>query len=51
MDAMDDDLKQAAEADEQPGGLELDPEIWDWARTAGVSREELLRALELSPPR
>lgn len=48
---MEDDLKQAAEADEQHAGLELDPEIWDWARTAGVSREELLRALELLPPR
>ncbi len=49
---MDDDLKQAVRADEQERtGLAEDPEIWDWARTAGVSREELLRALELSPPR
>lgn len=48
---MEDNLKQAAQADEQPAALEQEPDIWDWARTAGVSREELLRALELLPPR
>lgn len=27
---------------------DTDPELWDWARTAGVSREELLAAVEQS---
>jgi hypothetical protein len=48
---MADELKQANEQDEQPTGLDQDPELWDWARAAGVSREDLLRAIEHSPPR
>lgn len=47
---MEDDLKPAEEAGEQPAGLEQETDLWDWARTAGVSREELLRALKLPPP-
>jgi DNA-binding phage protein len=48
---MEDDLKQAGELTDEPIAMEQDPEMWDWARTAGVSREDLLRALELSRPR
>lgn len=48
---MEDDLKPATELDEGLIGLEQEPEMWDWARAAGVSREDLLRALELSRPR
>jgi hypothetical protein len=41
------DAKQAAAAD-----LERELETWDWARTAGVSAEELRQALkaELATP-
>lgn len=40
------DPKDKSPLDEQTPGLDLDPELWDWARTAGVSREELLAAVE-----
>ena len=43
---MADELKEAEERDEKARTPEQDPEIWDWARAAGVSREELLKALE-----
>ncbi len=36
------------ELDEQPGPVDQDPDLWDWARTAGVSREELRAAVEQS---
>lgn len=36
------------ERDEQPGLADQDPDLWDWARTAGVSREELRAAVEQS---
>lgn len=44
---MADDPKQA----ENPEGLELPRsdescEMWDWARTAGVSSDELKKAIE-----
>ena len=47
---MAEDRNEANESDEQPPVrlAEQDPELWDWARAAGVSREDLLRALELS---
>lgn len=49
---MADDTKQASETTtEAAAGQAQDTELWDWVRTAGVSREDLLRALELSPPR
>ena len=48
---MADDLKEAAEPGEQPGRAEQEPEVWDWARAAGVSREDLLKALEASRAR
>jgi hypothetical protein len=48
---MADDLKEAAPTEQKDSTLDLDPELWDWARAAGVSREELLRALEASRPR
>ena len=38
----------------RPAEAQLSPEesceMWDWARTAGVSREELLRAIEQESP-
>ena len=42
------DPKESRELDEQPTGADPDPDLWDWARTAGVSREELLAAVEQS---
>lgn len=38
------------ELDELTSGLDQDPELWDWARTAGVSREELLAAVRETRP-
>jgi len=43
---MADDAKEAQEPDEQPGVSDQEQETWEWARAAGVSREELLKALE-----
>ena len=49
---MADESKQASETTTEPSaGPDRETELWDWARTAGVSREELLRAMEVSPPR
>jgi hypothetical protein len=45
-----DDLNDRHDLDEQPAPLDQDPELWDWARTAGVSREELRAAVERSQP-
>ena len=42
------DSKDAGPPEEQSAALDLDPELWDWARTAGLSREELLAAVEQS---
>ena len=36
---------ESLETDELTSGLDADPDLWDWARTAGVSREELLAAV------
>lgn len=47
---MADDLRQE-EVEDPPAEAEAEPEVWDWARAAGVSREDLLRALESSRPR
>lgn len=38
------------ELDEQTDCADQDPELWDWARTAGLSREELRAAVEQSRP-
>ena len=38
------------EPDEQPTNADQDPELWDWARTAGLSRDELLAAVGRSRP-
>jgi hypothetical protein len=43
---MADESKQADELENLPAGLDQEPDLWDWARTAGVSREELLAAVE-----
>lgn len=51
MDIMADDPKEAGEFHEQPAGAEQEPDVWDWARAAGVSREDLLKALEASRAR
>ena len=45
---MAEELKQATDFDEPAKPLETDCETWDWARAAGVSREDLLKAVELS---
>jgi hypothetical protein len=46
-DAAMEELKDI-ELDEQPDAVDQDPELWDWARTAGISREELRAAVEQS---
>lgn len=50
---MADESNESPDPEEQPIGAEeqQEPEIWDWARAAGVSREDLLRALERSRTR
>lgn len=48
---MADELNESAERDDQTGCAEQEPDIWDWARAAGVSREDLLKALEVSQAR
>jgi hypothetical protein len=37
---------------EQPADTDLERELetWDWARTAGLSAEELRQALQAAPP-
>lgn len=45
---MAEDLKHASEPERRDETQQHDPELWDWARTAGVSREELAAALERS---
>lgn len=40
--------KESRPLEPQNAVPDLDPELWDWARTAGVSREELLAAVEQS---
>lgn len=47
-----DDVDEVPEP-QQPKAEEEDQEreTWDWARAAGVSREDLLRALRLARPR
>ena len=46
---MAEDRKQADDEEDQARSRpEQDPELWDWARTAGVSREDLVKALERS---
>lgn len=36
------------ELDRQTEPVDQDPDLWDWARTAGISREELRAAVEQS---
>ena len=45
-----DDVDEVPEP-QQPKAEEEERETWDWARAAGVSREDLLRALRLARPR
>lgn len=45
---MAEDLKHASEPERRDDTQQQEPELWDWARTAGVSREELAAALERS---
>lgn len=47
---MAEELKQATDLDEHPTPLDTESETWDWARAAGVSREDLLKAVELARP-
>lgn len=47
---MAEELKETKPADELAVPIEQEPELWDWARAAGVSREELLAAVERSRP-
>jgi hypothetical protein len=47
---MAEELKQDRSLEEQPEPFEAESETWDWARAAGVSREELIKAVELSRP-
>ena len=42
-----DDVEEVPQP-QQPSAEEQERETWDWARAAGVSREDLLRALELA---
>jgi hypothetical protein len=49
MDTMA-EHEEAWDHDEVAAEVEADPELWDWARAAGVSREDLLRALEQLRP-
>lgn len=41
--------KEAQDRDERAAEAEQEPELWDWARAAGVSREDLAKALKRPP--
>lgn len=41
-----DDPKQAGKPDEPAKSVEESCNMWDWARTAGISRDELRKAIE-----
>jgi hypothetical protein len=43
---MADERKQSGKTDEEGGDLDVEYEAWDWARTSGVSRDQLRRALQ-----
>jgi Protein of unknown function (DUF3606) len=43
---MADDRDHPAAHEEELLSLEAQYELWDWARTAGVSEEELRKALQ-----
>ena len=45
---MAEDFKHAGEPERRDETEHQERELWDWARTAGVSREELAAALERS---
>ena len=45
---MADDFKEAVDLEQKPAEREPDEDGWDWVRAAGVSREELLLAIERS---
>lgn len=45
-----DDLNDTHDPGGEPTLPDQEPELWDWARTAGVSREELRAAVERSRP-
>lgn len=46
---MANDLNESLELEPQVDVVEPDSETWDWVLAAGVSREDLLRTLELQP--
>lgn len=47
---MADDKDETGKAEEPAPGPEESCNMWDWARTAGLSREELRRAIEQARP-
>jgi len=47
---MDDELKDASKITEPATATQEVDEAWDWVLPAGVSREELRKALELFRP-
>ena len=42
--------KEGAPQDGAPAGIEQECETWDWARAAGVSAEELRKAVQGEAP-
>ena len=42
--------KEGAPQDGAPAGLEQECETWDWARAAGISAEELRKAVQAEAP-
>ena len=46
---MTDDRESSALRDEELPSAEDQYELWDWARAAGVSAEELRKALQQGP--
>jgi len=48
---MDDELKDATRITEPATTTQEVDETWDWVLAAGVSREDLRKALQSPPPR
>lgn len=46
---MAEDKEARDRGDERAADAEQEPELWDWARAAGVSREDLAKALKRPP--
>lgn len=47
---MANDFNEDFERELQDDVVEPESETWDWVRAAGVSREDLLRTLQLAQP-